>query len=371
VELPLGRHVNVRLGQASVEQRTGQSNCLNYVLLTSNVAPVDSRHMMVSIGSNASPAVMRRKLRQRSVNATIAFVQANVSGLRVGHSAHVSVPGYIAAAPVLEPSATTPVVVSLLDAEQLECLDATEPNYTRTLLTAEVCQLELEAGERPASFLLYVSKHGVLAPPGQDPLRLMSQQDVYERLRGQLEPVASLFRDSDTQSVMSRLSRDEALRSELLACFRESGWATQSGFEKQVSTVEPPRYGAIRSTWADVAPVPPHFWSQPSIGIACRQPAVGRESAGIVPWPLQQVVIGIFDRRLRHATSMQHWTVDEDGMARHQRRGVPWPSRRARAVLLDPSPPPRPRPGGGEGRSSAAVGGLRVPADRVAGDVDW
>jgi len=253
-----------RLGQARVEKRTGKSDCLNHVLLTSNVAPVDSRHLVVSIGSNASPAVMRRKLRQQGVNGTIAFIQANVSGLRVGHSAHVSRPGYIPAAPVREPSATTPAVVSLLDAEQLACLDATEPNYTRTMLTAEVCQLELEGGERPASFFLYVSKHGVLAPPGQEPLGLMSQPDVFERLHSEFEPAASLFRDSDTRSVMSRLSRDEALRNELLASFARSGWATQSGFERYVSTAEPLRYGATQSMWADVPAVSGTFTCLPS-----------------------------------------------------------------------------------------------------------
>lgn len=243
-----------RLGQAWVHTDGARDdrNPLNFVLLDANVAAVDRRHLVVAVGSNASRAVLRRKLANVGVNATIPFVTGEVTGLKVAHSAHISRLGYIAAAPFLAPGQVTPVVSALLDDEQLQALDDSEPNYDRTLVPSKVCQLELEGGERPTSFLLYRSTHGVLAPPGGNPLELQDQRVLFTRL---LEGVASfgvlVGSDGDVESAMRRLASDERLRCEMLRVFRDAGWVRRSGLDDLSEAGSATTYGATPSTWAN------------------------------------------------------------------------------------------------------------------------
>jgi hypothetical protein len=148
--------------------------------------------------------------------------------LTIGHSAHVSRHGYIAAAPVLDPSARTAVVASLLDIDQLEALDRTEPNYTRRLVRSQICRLVLDGDEQSATFLVYASKWGVLAPGGV-PLPLMSQEELCAVLRP-FSPYDGLpFR-----AAMRKLAADEQLRDETREAFARAGWVASSGLEPQV-----------------------------------------------------------------------------------------------------------------------------------------
>lgn len=188
--------------------------------------PVATRYVVVAVGSNASPAVMHRKLAKDGVNGTVPFVLAEVTGLRVGHSAHVSRAGYIPAAPILTQSARTSVVAVLLDHEQVTSLDRTEPNYVRESIGRDECHLSWEIGESPASFHLYVSKRGVLAPPGEQPLSLTDQDVVYADLRRRCEPFSRLLAAGD-RAAMRRFASDEHLREEAMDAFRCGGWVTQ------------------------------------------------------------------------------------------------------------------------------------------------
>ena len=94
-------------------------------------APLAERTLVVAVGSNASPDVMRCKFARAGVDATVPFVRVRLGGIAVGHSAHVSLAGYVAAAPYHAPGATATFTASLLDDDQLECLDETERTYTR------------------------------------------------------------------------------------------------------------------------------------------------------------------------------------------------------------------------------------------------
>jgi hypothetical protein len=190
---------------------------------------IEGRQLVVAVGSNASLAVMHRKFAQQGASTTIPFVLGTVTGLTIGHSAHVSRHGYIAAAPILDPSARTAVVASLLDAEQLECLDRTEPNYDR-LVAPDTCRLVVDGDQTPSTFLIYVSKWGVLADAGT-PLALMSQQDLYGVLRRVCPPYDALLAGLDFQASMRRFATDQNLRNQTRAAFEQAHCVRPSGFE--------------------------------------------------------------------------------------------------------------------------------------------
>ena len=187
---------------------------------------LDERYVVVAVGSNASPAVMHRKLAKDGVDGTVPFVLAGVTGLRVGHSAHVSRAGYIPAAPILTPSAQTSVVAVFLDHEQLAALDRTEPNYVRESVGRDECRLTLGAGDGPAAFHLYVSKRGVLAPTGQPPLECTDQDRLYSHLRQRCAPFSRLLADDD-RAAMRRFASDENLRRRAMDAFRRAGWVAE------------------------------------------------------------------------------------------------------------------------------------------------
>lgn len=137
---------------------------------------IDDRHGVVAVGSNGSAAVMHRKMRDAGVSTTVAMTIDPHESLAVGHSAHVSMPGYIAAAPYRCPRCRRSFVTVHVDDDQLAALDATEPNYVRSRL---------------GSTWIYASRWGVLAIGGL-PISLRSQADLHTTL-ADADPV---FRDA-------------------------------------------------------------------------------------------------------------------------------------------------------------------------------
>jgi len=227
---PLTPHAGGQVGQASVDvPGTGPRERLDHVLLSANVAPVDQRVVVLAVGSNASPAVIRRKLSQGGVSTTVPFIKAAVTGIRVTHSAHVSRPGYIAATPIAAVDSTTELIAALLDREQLACLDMTEPSYNRLLLSAEQFPFELDCGESPASFYVYDSKRHALTRPGQGPVPVSSQKDLFARLAADCPPFSALVDAVEFKQAMRALAGSAALRDEVRRCFTESGWTSDSG----------------------------------------------------------------------------------------------------------------------------------------------
>jgi hypothetical protein len=111
-----------------------------------------------------------------------------LAGVLVGHSAHVSVGGYIPAAPY-EGAGSTQVMLGWFEPAQLALLDALEPNYERR---------HLEAGVD-----VYVSRWGVIAVGGV-PVPLCTQDELLARLRP--PAMAGGGRLSDP-SVAARVSR--------------------------------------------------------------------------------------------------------------------------------------------------------------------
>ncbi|MDO5628905.1 MAG: hypothetical protein Q4G43_11350, partial [Mobilicoccus sp.] len=184
--VPLTAQPGERLGRYTVagdltgdDETESTPATLEALLHELDVAATEERTLVVAIGSNASPAVLRRKFERRGVGAVVPMVRATAGNVAVGHSAHISRPGYVPAAPIASDGASTDVVASLLDDEQLAALDATEPNYDRLLVDATHHPLVFESGERPERYWLYVSARGVVGDDdGPTPLR--SQAEIAE-----------------------------------------------------------------------------------------------------------------------------------------------------------------------------------------------
>lgn len=149
--------------------RTAAALTWNAEGYTAGPGPVDvrGRTAVAAVGSNASPAVLVRKLSPGGPGVVV-LEPGKLPGVRVGHSAHVSLGGYIPAAPYAAPGATD-VLVGWFEPAQLALLDATEPNYERRHLV-------------DAGLDVYVSRWGVIAIAGV-PVPLCTQHALLARLR--------------------------------------------------------------------------------------------------------------------------------------------------------------------------------------------
>jgi hypothetical protein len=189
-----------------------------------------TRALVVAVGSNASPAVVHRKLARCGASDEVAFLTGTVTGLAVGHSAHVSVPGFVPAAPFHDPRAATDVRALLLNEKQLSCLDATEPNYTRRAVPATTCRLQLDGGRAADVFWVYDGRWGVLAPPDAAPWPLTTQAQLHARLRAHWPPYEQLVVNSTSiPQLLRALARDARLRGRIRDAWHAEGWARDSG----------------------------------------------------------------------------------------------------------------------------------------------
>lgn len=236
VEVTPGR----RLGRARVAAPEGAATVeVDALLATEGGPPVGARTLVVAVGSNASPDVLRAKyLRSgRAVLAATPFVRCTAAGLGVGFSAHVSRRGYVAAAPFVAPGAQCRLTASFLDPAQLAVVDATEPNYRRVLVRGGDHPLTLDTGERPASYHLYVSVHGVLAHPTSGEQAGRWPQEALFRWLAAITG-DTVFR-GDPVAVSDRLAQEDEQR-RLRRLFAERGLARRSGLAaREVSERSP------------------------------------------------------------------------------------------------------------------------------------
>lgn len=181
-----------RVGQAIVRHRDGRVDSVNKYLVEANAATIDSRVLVVAVGSNASPDVMRRKFARwhEPIRSVFPVFKCTVRGLDVGHSLHVSNGGYIAATPFASAGNELRLWGALLDRTQLAALDATEPNYDRVWVSAADYPLTMTSGELPAGYYLYRSVHGIVGFRGT-PTALMSQPELFGRLAVAGAPIAA------------------------------------------------------------------------------------------------------------------------------------------------------------------------------------
>lgn len=251
-----------RIGQARVRvcERCGRAPGLihtatlplTYVLTICNTAPVDIRTLVVAVGSNAAPGVMRGKLEVPDGRYTLPMVPGTVTNLAVGHSAHVSKKGYLAASPYHADGRTSDVVALWLDRRQLAMLDATEPNYVRKLVHAEDYRLELAGGERPDRYYLYESKWGLIRSEDEQVVDFGPQLRLVSLLRTDWPLLVRWLSRGRPEEVLKRLRTDSSLRDRVTEALCTAGVAADSGlvFRDQEGAFD---YGHTLSTWQRLA----------------------------------------------------------------------------------------------------------------------
>lgn len=250
-----------RLGQARVARCTDCNNGdltetnLNYELLCHNVAPINSRVPVVAVGSNASPAVMRRKMKDEHAESTIPLVRGTINNIAVGVSAHVARGGYLPAAAAHESGSSAAVVVGWFDARQLEALDKSEPNYNRVLVSHRDYPLSLEPpaleqnGENIGHFYIYVSKHGTLIR-GDALLPLIHQTEISKWLA---EVVGEPWTGRTPKEAAESLAGDEhqGERDSIRDKFAELKLSRPCGIKALEDTGEPLTYRLVTSEWGE------------------------------------------------------------------------------------------------------------------------
>ncbi|MEU9185563.1 hypothetical protein AB0D14_13595 [Streptomyces sp. NPDC048484] len=194
---------------------------------------------VLAVGSNASPAQLRHKMRQYELSSPIPLVKARVTGLEIGVSAHVSAMGYVSASPFRAPGHTRELFITWLDPAQLAAVDASEgvtrPSgaYDRVLLPSTGFRVELEWGEPLDVAHLYVNRHGVLHDGTGAPREHPGERGLLAALLAESPRLRELF-GSTPEEFCSRARGDLRLCAEGTRLFAREGRTTASGLEKYV-----------------------------------------------------------------------------------------------------------------------------------------
>jgi hypothetical protein len=184
------------------------------------------RRPVLAVGSNGSPAQVRRKLLGGRAGVLVPMTYATTRGLVAGVSAHVSRPGYIPAAPVLAPGTTGRFVVLWLDEEQLAVVDATEPNYRRVPLPPEVSLDGTRAD-------VYAGRHGCLADRRGTPFRLTGQPELITALLADLPGLAGITGADGPEDFAARVRDDAALRERVKELWRREGRVVEQPWPRE------------------------------------------------------------------------------------------------------------------------------------------
>ena len=193
---------------------------LDSLLLEGGGPSAAARTPVLAVGSNASPAQVRRKMANAGLPTQVPITAVTVRGLAVGVSAHVSRPGYLPATPVPDPAAESELWVLWLDNVALAAVDATEPNYHRVRLSARY-PVRLTSGQVVAGAWVYVSRQGHLLNAVGQPRRLTDQATLITALLAELPELQALA-GTDPEQWIKR-TRDPAVRDAIRGQFRSKG----------------------------------------------------------------------------------------------------------------------------------------------------
>ena len=192
---------------------------LDWFLRNAGGALAFSRIPVLAVGSNASPAQVRRKMANAGLPTLVPITAVSVHALAVGVSAHVSRPGYLPATPVPDAGAVSDLWVVWLDADALRAMDATEPNYRRIRLPSRYA-VELTPGQ-PVAAWVYVSRHGYLLNAAGDPRRLTDQATLITALLAEIPALPPLV--GTTPQEWIERTRDAEIRDTVREVFRRAG----------------------------------------------------------------------------------------------------------------------------------------------------
>ncbi len=231
----------------------GASVGVERVLAALGVAPMNRRQPVVAVGSNASPAQLYAKAGGPAA-PVVPLGWVTVAGLTVGHSAHVSVAGYVPFAPAAGPPGRRGrFLAAWLDEAELDRLDVTEPNYRRS-------QLAPGSGPGPA-WALYRGRRGLLRVPGRAPLGAGPQAAAWAELAANPR-FAELFPAPPpaqhrlgapdegpwTPVIAAAMAADPERRAELNRRLRAEGWSADDGLDDLLGAAAPRTACAPRSS---------------------------------------------------------------------------------------------------------------------------
>ena len=205
--------------------RTPQA--LDTVLQDLGEPETGKRHPVIAIGSNGAPGQLHHKLTRLRLPAVVPMTPLQVSGLGVGVSAHVGLNGYVAHSPFVDPGGVADVVLTLLDADQLCAVDASEmPRYRRVLLSGVEFPMTLPSGEKLEAAYIYVSSAGVLTEPADgEPVRPRTPVTQAMLLAELLELSARLRQLFDSPlDWVTKVRADPDLRAVVKQIFHETSW---------------------------------------------------------------------------------------------------------------------------------------------------
>ncbi len=206
---------------ANVTGRSGEPDRpLDTFLHEAGGPPAVARTPVLAVGSNASPAQVRRKMANAGLATQVPVTAVSVRGLTVGVSAHVSRPGYLPATPVPDSAAESELWVLWLDSVALAAVDATEPNYHRVRLPSRY-PVRLTTGQPVADGWVYLSRHGHLLNAIGEPRRLTDQATLITALLAELPELQTLAGTSPEQWI--ERTRDPEVRGAVRDLFRSAG----------------------------------------------------------------------------------------------------------------------------------------------------
>ena len=215
-------------GAAGPDGPAGADKPLDHFLREEGVPPVGQRTPVLSVGSNASPAQVQRKMANAGLRMVVPITGVKAHGLAVGVSAHVSKPGYVPATPIADPAAASDMWVLWLDPEAVGALDATEPNYQRIRLSSRYPVQLLPGGPVPGCSV-YVSRHGHLVNQAGEPRTLTDQATLISGLLAEVPGLMTLAGTKPGEWI--RRTRDERVRDEIRALFLAAGIVRQAGLQ--------------------------------------------------------------------------------------------------------------------------------------------
>lgn len=211
---------------------------LGYVLLRHNQTPMGPRFPLLAAGSDASPARLWQTFREQDASQVLPMVlAAEVRNLAIGVSAHIDMPGYVPATPIVAPGTMSRLFVLWPDRSQLAALDHSEPHYHRVLLPGGAFPVVLPSGEHLAHSYVYVSRHGHLCGADGGPLVMpdaaangASRRPEHDLLRDLLARDDDLreLLGPDPASFVRRAAARPAVREIARQLFRARNWVGQS-----------------------------------------------------------------------------------------------------------------------------------------------
>lgn len=182
--------------------------------------PLADRVPILAIGSNGSPAQIRRKFARHLRRVVVPMASVIAHGIVPGVSAHVSKPGYVPATPVLQDGTQSKLSVLFLDDEQLSVMDSTELNYYRAEVPPRVL-ITPRHDDAIEDCHQYVSKHGCLVDRQEEVRRLVGQEDLLTSLLEESPELARLIGADDPAGFIARAQRDRKVRDRVRRFWRD------------------------------------------------------------------------------------------------------------------------------------------------------